>query len=266
MYGTLDEKPVASHPLLSEEQRNASRVLLQSPKRGMARRSSDRPSVLSEILKKPNRRPNQDLGPPVLVVAEGQRPKSFVYIMLNPRSSALQAVVFKWFIAFVIIADLVIFAISTEPDLDDATTIHFHTWEGITSSIFLVEFFARLITVTESKKYGDLGPIRGRLKYCTTYSAVIDIFATFPFFVELVSGWDLPTLTYLRSFRIIRILKTSGFAAATNAVYRVIYYNREILYVAMLICVGLVIFTAVLMYYLRPQDDEYSQGKSGVAT
>jgi hypothetical protein len=140
---------------------------------------------------------------------------------------------------------------------------HFHKWEGITSTIFLVEYVARLVSVTESKKYGDLGPIRGRLQYAATYSALIDIFSTLPFFVELISGWDLPTLTYLRSFRLLRILKTSGFAEATNAVYRVLFYNRQILYVALLICIGLVIVTAVLMYYLRPRDIGGSQGKNG---
>ena len=113
--------------------------------------------------------------------------------------------------------------------------------------------------MTEARKYSEKGPIAGRLRYAVTGPALIDFLATFPFFIELMTGWSLPTLTYLRAFRLLRILKTSGFAAATNAVYRVIYYNRQILQVAMLICVGLVIFTAVLMYYLRPKDPNHSQ-------
>lgn len=32
------------------------------------------------------------------------RPKSWVYTMLNPRSDAMQAVVYKWFIAIVILS------------------------------------------------------------------------------------------------------------------------------------------------------------------
>ena len=38
--------------------------------------------------------------------------------------------------------------------------------------------------------------------------------------------------------------------------WRVIYYNGEILYVAFNMCVFLVLITSVLMYYLRPQDPE----------
>lgn len=151
------------------------------------------------------------------------------------------------------------FAASTEPDLDDHHQHIFYVWEGVTSTIFLIEYITRLVVVTEARKYQEQGPIHGRIRYAMTTPALIDFLATFPFFIEMVTGVSLPTLTYLRAFRLLRILKTSGFAEATKAVYRVIYYNRQILYVAMLICVGLVLFTAVLMYYLRPKDPKHSQ-------
>jgi len=92
-----------------------------------------------------------------------------------------------------------------------------------------------------------------------TIPALIDLIATMPFFLEFFLGLDLPTLTYLRAFRLLRILKTTGFSEAVKAVYRVIYYNRQILYVALLICIGLVLVTAVLMYYLRPRNAGHSQ-------
>ena len=135
----------------------------------------------------------------------------------------------------------------------------FHIWEGVTSTIFLIEYITRLVVVTEATKYQKRGAFWGRLSYAMTPPALIDFVATFPFFLELTTGWELPTLTYLRSFRLLRFLKTSGFAEATNAVKRVIYYNRQVLYVALLICVGLVLLTSVLMYYLRPQDPNHSQ-------
>lgn len=147
---------------------------------------------------------------------------------------------------------------STEPDLSPAQKQFFQRWEGVTSTIFLLEYLLRLLVVTEARKYRSQGWFWGRVKYARTPSAIIDFVAMFPFFLELCTGWDLPTLTYLRSFRLLRILKTSGFTDATRAVYRVIYYNRQILYVALLICIGLVILTAVLMYYLRPQNDSGS--------
>jgi hypothetical protein len=69
------------------------------------------------------------------------------------------------------------------------------------------------------------------------------------------SSRNLPTLTYVRSFRLLRILKTEGFAEAIKSVVRVFRYNSEILYVA--VCIGslMVVVTSVLMYYLRPPNN-----------
>eukprot|EP00934_Nitzschia_sp_Nitz4_P006253 Nitzschia sp. Nitz4//scaffold35_size145790//123457//124807//NITZ4_003055-RA/size145790-processed-gene-0.248-mRNA-1//-1//CDS//3329549199//6243//frame0 len=206
-----------------------------------------------------SQRRSNELAPGNGEPSEEPPPKSFLYTMLHPRSQAWQAVAFKWFISTVILSDLAAFVVSTEPALTPDQLRVFYIWEGVTSTIFLVEYLLRLIVVTEATKYKEMGWFKGRLHYALTTPALIDFIATFPFFFELASGWDLPTLTYLRSFRLLRILKTSGFADATNAVYRVIYFNRQILYVALLICIALVLFTAVLMYYCRPQDPDHSQ-------
>lgn len=180
---------------------------------------------------------------------------SFVHTLLNPRSRQWQAVAYKSFISIVILTDLCIFILSTD-DTFYTNNIHpVYLLEGIVSTIFLVEFIARLVIISESKHYGKLGPIRGRLSYLATPGAIIDFLATFPFFLEICFGWDLPTLTYLRFFRLFRILKTEGYVRAIDAVYRVIYYNRQILYVALLVCWFLVLLTAVLLYYLRPPPD-----------
>lgn len=245
--------------------------------------------------------PSNDVEGRIPVGAVRQKPKSFIYTLLNPRSYSWQAVMFKWFITFIIVSvsatscisrylsnwkyvpvfflkfcawtflilsllqDLICFVISTEPQLSDHYRRFFQTWEGVTSTIFLIEYITRVLVVTEAVKYGEKGWFWGRLSYIFTPSALIDFAATLPFFLELSTGWDLPTLTYIRSFRLLRILKTSGYTEATNAVYRVIYYNRQILYVALLICIGLVLITAVLMYYLRPQGEEYSKDFESLA-
>jgi hypothetical protein len=249
MYGTIEDPSEDSRPLLPDHPRNQ-RTSSQGPlfssqglvsERGgrerVTRRASARAPVLKEILGKPRRRAERQENIRLGNVLEidnlpnsnpNQNSKSFIYTMLNPRSSAWQAVTFKRFITLVIIMDLVAFVISTEPDLTQEQINRSYKWEGVTSSIFLMEYLARLFTVTESKKYGDLGPFSGRMRYAATFPAFLDLAATIPFFLELISGWDLPTLTYLRAFRLLRILKTSGFSEATRATYRVIYYNRQV--------------------------------------
>jgi hypothetical protein len=61
---------------------------------------------------------------------------------------------------------------------------------------------------------------------------------------------------------LLRILKTESFSEASKSVYRVFKYNSEILYVALCIGVGMVLFTSVLMYYTRPKNHEQFESLS----
>ena len=178
---------------------------------------------------------------------------SFLYALLNPRSRQWQAVLFKRVISWVIVIDLLSFILSTEPALKAHHDL-FHQLEGVSSSVFLLEYLARLLVCTEKPKYRDQGPVTGRLSYMVSPAALMDAVATIPFFVDPLLRYDLPRLTYLRVFRLLRLTKTHGAVRATDAVYRVIYYNREILYVASVTCTLLVLGTGVGLYYLRPLD------------
>lgn len=193
-------------------------------------------------------------GPPI--APKRKHKYSFIYTMLNPHSRQLPAVVFKRFITLVIIVDLILFVLSTDPHLFRRHSEAFYAAEAIASTIFLFEYILRFITCVEARKYKKMGPIQGRLAYMITTSALIDLASALPFFVELQTGWNLPTLTYIRFFRLFRILKTEGFIVALDAVYRVIWYNREILWVSVILCVFLILVTSVLLYYCRPQDPE----------
>jgi voltage-gated potassium channel len=185
-----------------------------------------------------------------------KRRHSLVYTILNPHSKQWPALLFKRFITLIILMDLLLFILSTDLNLSQHHGDFFHTTEGIASCIFLVEYVARVAVCTEKKKYHKHGRVGGRLAYMKSWAALIDLFATLPFFLEYPTGWNLPTLTYLRFFRLFRILKTEGYVRALDAVYRVVYYNREILWVAALLCIFLILVTAVLLYYLKPQNEE----------
>lgn len=180
-------------------------------------------------------------------------PHSQLYTILNPKGKTSPARLFQNTIASIIILDAIIYIISTEPKLQN----HFHTLfyiiEGSTSTIFLLELIARLKVCTEKKCYAKYGPILGRWRYMYSFQGMIDSLATLPFFIELCTGIDLPTLTYLRVFRLIRITRTRSYTKAVDAVGRVLYFNREILHVAALLGLYLVVVTSVLMYYLRPR-------------
>jgi hypothetical protein len=194
---------------------------------------------------------------PTTTIYSRRSEKSFLYTMLNPRSHQWPAVWFKRCIATVILVDFILFVASTEPQIQQLELSLFDTSEAIVATIYLMEYLARIVTVTESHKYAVLGPFAGRIRYATSVRAVIDLASCLPYFIEQASGVDfLPQLTILRTLRLLRILKTNGFVRAIEAVWRVIFYNREILVVALFVGLFLIMVTSLLMYVFRPHDSE----------
>jgi len=128
----------------------------------------------------------------------------------------------------------------------------FRIVKGVSSCIFLVEYLAWVTVCIENKRFAEYGPFWGRLRWMCTFHAVIYVMATAPFFIFLITGWNLPNFTYLRIFRVLRIMKTEAYSRAFSACYRVIYFNREILSVGILICFFLVVGSSVLICYCRP--------------
>lgn len=177
-----------------------------------------------------------------------------LYLILSSKSNKWQAVLFRRIMVSVILVDLVFFAVSTEPSLS-ANPI-FYQEEGVVSGFFLVDYVLRLVTITESKRYGRYGPFWGRIRYLISYSAILDAFATFPYFLEFLFERDLPKLTYLKYFRLLRILRADTIAKSMESVKRVLYFNREILYVSFVIAASLIVFTAILLYYMRPPESD----------
>mmetsp|Transcript_31079 Transcript_31079/g.75115 ORF Transcript_31079/g.75115 Transcript_31079/m.75115 type:complete len:740 (+) Transcript_31079:45-2264(+) len=185
---------------------------------------------------------------------------SVVYMTVHPRSKTREAKIYRRLTTWLIVIDLISFFWSTDPNYHHFPYITvFRSIEGVVSTFFLGEYLARLWVVTENKQsYGRLGPINGRLVWMCSLSSLIDICATIPFFVNWFTHWQYASLSYLRVFRLLRILKMEAYIRAFSSCYRVMHFNKEILYVALLVCVFLVVLCAVLLYYLRPRnlDDE----------
>jgi voltage-gated potassium channel len=123
--------------------------------------------------------------------------------------------------------------------------------ECVSSLIFAIEYVLRLWTCAESRRY------RGsRLRYALTFRAIIDLMSFLPFVVETAGGYDLPTTSWIRVFRLFRILKTEKYVSVFESFYRIIWFNRQMLIMALLLDLIIMLTTATLLYYLRPAEVE----------
>lgn len=83
-----------------------------------------------------------------------KRTHSALYTYFNPKSRASSARCFQQFITMVIVVDMIFYIISTEPKFEGVPMFYYA--ECITSSIFLIEYLARLYVCTEQVSC-DLG-------------------------------------------------------------------------------------------------------------
>lgn len=231
---------------------SAERKRPKDPKSPLSKQSKKAFDRRQSIPKKPpSQKARKETAP-----STGSQKKSLLFTALNPYSCRRPAQIYKIFISAIVLIDLILFILSTEQHLAQRYATVFHVAEGIASCIFLVEYMARLVVCMESKRYRNMSPLAARLQFAMTWPALVDLVSCLPFFMGLSTGLHLPTLTYLRFFRTFRILKTEGSSRAVLSMYRVVYFNREILYVALLMCLLLILVTAVLLYYLRPSNSD----------
>ncbi|CAM9674923.1 unnamed protein product [Chrysoparadoxa australica] len=121
--------------------------------------------------------------------------------------------------------------------------------ESFSSVFFLCEYAARLAVCHERKRYRGW---RGHLRYVLKFQSLVDLASFLPWLATFVGGPELPPTAFIRSLRILRILKTERFIGSFDSVKRVIVHNAEILGVALTMASILMGFTATLLFYLGP--------------
>jgi voltage-gated potassium channel len=184
---------------------------------------------------------------------------SSLYRLLSGRSRKTSFVIFNRLLAILIVINVCCFVLESIPEIGNENSMYypwFYGLEAFSSSFFLLEYIARVYTSHESKSSRTSYPNQhctARCKYIMTTRSIIDLISCTPFFIELfIPGGDLPTFTWIRLFRLFRILKSEKSVRAFSSVYRVIWYNSEILGVALFIGMILMMATSTLLWYLQP--------------
>ena len=196
-----------------------------------------------------------------------------VYRVLAGRSRTLIAVVFNWLRAALIVICVAAFVVESIPSVgadNSPYAPYFYGLEAASSSMFTLEYIAYVWTIPESgayqRKYGAHRRWLSRFWYVLSLRALIDLASCSPFFIELAIGRDLPTFTWIRAFRLLRILKSEKSGRALRSVYRVVWYTSDILIVALFLGLLLMMATSTLLYYAKPLDDTVDDFSSIPAT
>ena len=153
---------------------------------------------------------------------------------------------FDGFIITMILLNVAMVVLETSEPLHSDYRMLFHWFDIFTIAVFTVEYIARVWVSDMQSHYPRNKPWRARLRYMMSPYALIDLIAILPFYLGLY--WDL---RILRVFRLVRLLKLFRYSPALATLGRVFYAERRALLAAGVIVMGLMVFSASIIYYLE---------------
>jgi Ion transport protein len=239
---------------------------------------------------------------PIGITSIHEKPRrSWLYsVIVDTKSQTLSAARYRKFVFVVTGMDVLSLILSTD-QVNFGKRHHvvcFVCMETFASVCLTMEYIFRFILVPRGGKYRKLDPVSGRLRYLVSYSGVLDVLAVAPLVIQVwmvlrrlevdLIEWSWPTAfasllipatslnsstllqfaQFLRLLRWIRVLlqSHSSSGVALDAAYRVVYYNREVLWLAVQICLYIVLLSGILLYYLRPPESADDDFHSMAAT
>ena len=178
----------------------------------------------------------------------------------DEKNSRIDRIVDWTIISLIIISTLEIF-LSTFPKINDKIGGVLQIIDVITTIIFTIEVTLRILVA------GDFNPkykgFKGRLKYCFSFYGLIDILATYPFYLGFI--FPLPYSAF-KVLRIARLLKIFRYMTSFKLLKAAFMSKKAELAVSLqFLCIITLILSFILFFVEnKVQPDVYTNGWKAV--
>ena len=152
---------------------------------------------------------------------------------------------FDTFIVVWVVISVIAVILESVESIHFVLDLEFIILDSVAVAIFTTEYLMRLFSVVEEP--GMQGAFAGRFRFARSGSALVDLLAILPFFLEVVLH-HLVDLRFLRVFRMMRLLKLSRYTGATKTLVIVMKREWPVLMASAFIMLLLVVLTASLGY------------------
>ena len=150
---------------------------------------------------------------------------------------------------------MVAVVLESTPALEVAYADVFYWFEVFTVAVFTVEYFLRIWCAVDGEKYAnsDMGPLEIRLRFIFSPYAIIDFLAILPFYLLIGGVFGDVDMRFLRSIRLLRILKLTRYSSAFDMLLTTCRENARPLTAAFFILVTVMLLAASGMYFFERQ-------------
>lgn len=138
--------------------------------------------------------------------------------------------------------------IETEPVVYRGNELWFLGFEWVVGSICLLEYLARAWVSVE--KPGFEQPVKGRLRYLVSFSAVVDLLAIVPLLLGLF-GMEALFIRLIRVMRILRLARLGRFSRALRELGQAVRARQFELYISFGLALLVLLFSSMMLYLLE---------------
>jgi len=136
----------------------------------------------------------------------------------------------------------------TEPTILAGRERQFLWFEDIFTTIFVIEYLARLWVAGEDPRYS--GSVRGRLRYLVSMPAVFDLLAIAPILLTF-AGSEVFLLRLFRFARLLRVARLGRFSKATHRIVQAIDSRKHELMVSLFFAILLLVAASTMLYIVE---------------
>ncbi|NDA17453.1 MAG: ion transporter [Burkholderiaceae bacterium] len=152
---------------------------------------------------------------------------------------------FDTFIMVWVVVSVLAVVLESVESIHYILNLEFIILDTIAVAVFSLEYLLRIYTVVEHPEHKHA--FFGRFKYARSGSAIVDLLAVLPFFLEAFLH-HLFDLRFLRVFRLLRLMKLGRYSDATKSLFLVIQREWPVMKAAIFIMLMLVMLAACLGY------------------
>jgi voltage-gated potassium channel len=120
--------------------------------------------------------------------------------------------------------------------------------DTVSLTIFAIEYILRVWTCTYNEEFKH--PIKGRISYIFTPSAIIDLISFLPMLIPIF-GLDLRVLRAFRLSRIFRVLKLNRYSDALRTLGRIVDKKKAELGITLMTGFLVLLIGSSLMYFVE---------------
>jgi voltage-gated potassium channel len=180
-----------------------------------------------------------------------------VYHLLAPGPTDTVGRIIEYSLITLIFLNIVVILVESVKDFNDQYSGSFHWFEVFSVIIFSIEYVLRIWTCVENPKFKKR--FGGRLKFATSFMAVIDLLSILPFYLSFLPI-DLLILRIVRLFRLFRMLKIARYLLALNLIKEVFNERKEQFVLTFMLLLFLLVIVSTIMFFVEGpmQPDKFS--------